>query len=637
MTEPEPIRPTDGFAVGTLNSSPVSDLLGQAKAAVPDHPGRVMALASQALALTDDPLEQAFARTYQGFAHYLLSEHGQALDVLSHALAVMDAAGDLAGRSLVLGALTSVHVSQGQYDEALELAADNLHTARAIGDREREAWVRATIGNTYVELSRPNQAIEHGEAALRLFADLDHAAGQARAHTVQGGALADLGRYDEALAHHESALRLAREQGATLTEARALADLGRLAYLRGDHDRSLALHRDSLRLRTEVGNRQAQASSLIAIGQTLVGVERPAEARVVLDQALAIAVDVGAEPRQAQAHAALADACEAEGDLAAAIGHLRAYHDLRERLLSAQTRSRIQTVETRAQAERAQQEAEMARIRTDELGAANAELSRALAELQAAQGQLVQAEKLASLGRLSAGLAHEIQNPLNFVANFAELNADLAGDLLDGVRRSREGGAAADLDEVEADLASIVDNTCRVRDHARRADGIVRGLMGHVRDVGGERRPADVHELLEQAVSTVLPRDLLIERAYADALAPVEMVPASIQRVFVNLLENAWWSAEQHAAAAGGAPEIRLETEAFDGVLEVRVVDNGLGIPAADCARVFEPFFTTKPAGEGTGLGLSLAYDIVTEGHGGTLAAFSRLGQGATFVLTLPR
>ena len=627
-----------GFRVSTLTPGPAADRLAEAAGHLPDQPDRTLVLATEALALaTADPLAAAVAQTYQGYARYLLSDHDVALDVLTRALAAIEPLGDLEARSLVLGALASVHVSLGHYDQAIELAVENLRVARALGDVEREAWVRATMGNTYVELNQPELAIDHGEAALRLFAELGYDAGQARAHTVLGGALADLGRLGEAEAHHQSALRMAREQGSTLTEARALSDLGRLAHLRGDGDAALAFHRDALRLRAEVGNRQSQATSLIAIGRTLVGIDRPEDARVVLEQALEIARETGAEPRQAQAYAALADACQAAGDLDAAIGHLRAYHALHEGLLSAQARSRIQTVEVRAQAERSQQEAEIARMRTEELGAANAELSATLDELRAAQRQLVQSEKLASLGRLSAGLAHEIQNPLNFVAGFSDLNAELADSLLGDLRQSRAGGAAPDLDEVEADLTAIVANAERVRDHARRADGIVRGLMGHVRDVGGERQPADLHGLLDAALARTFDHSVVaVERAYGD-LGLVDVEPGSLQRVFVNLLENALWAAERRAEADGTPPAVRVATGAFPGGVEIRVTDNGVGIPLADCARVFEPFFTTKPAGQGTGLGLSLAYDIVTEGHGGTLAAHSREGDGATFTITLPR
>ncbi len=614
-------------------------LLSEAMTHVPDRPERALALAVEARALAGDPLAQAFAMTHEGYARYLLSEHETALGLLTHALAEMEPLGDLAGRSLALGALASVHVSLGHYSQALDLAVENLRVARALGDTEREAWVHATMGNTYVELDQPGRAIEHGEAALRLFADLDHGGGQARAHTALGGALRDLGRFAEARAHHEASLRLAREQGATLTEARALHDLGVLAHLDGDGDGALAFHRDALRLRTEVGNRQAQATTLVAIGRTLTAMGRPADARPAVEEALAIAQAAGAEPREAEAHAALADACEADGDPATALVHLRAHQRLRESLLSAQARSRIQTVEVRAEAERARQEAELSRIRTEELGAANDALSQTVHELRTAQGRLVQAEKLASLGRLSAGLAHEIQNPLNFVSNFAELNAELGTDLLATLRQAETSGEPPNVDDVRDDLEAIVDNARRVRDHARRADGIVRSLMGHVRDVGGERRPADLAELLERAVSTTLAgSDVRVERSYAD-LDPVEVAEASMQRVVVNLLENARWAVEQRArdAGAGFVPTIRLTTVGLEDAVEIRVDDDGVGISAAHCPRVFEPFFTTKPAGMGTGLGLSLAYDIVTEGHGGTLQVFSRSGEGATFVITLPR
>ena len=627
-------------------------LLEDALRHVPDDPARLLALAREAQVAAGDEGDarvEALARGYEGFARYLTSDHDEALGLLTHALADLEPLGDLAGRSLVLGALASVHVSLGHYDEALALALDNLRAARALGDREREAWVLATMGNTYVELGQPHRALERGEAALRLFADLGHAGGQARAHTVLGGALRDLGRYDEALAHHEAALRLAREERAALTEARALDDLGRLAQARGAPAEALGLHREALAIREAVGNRQAQATSLIWTGRALAATGRTDAAVDALARALGLAAETGAEPRAAEAHGALADVYEAAGLPAQALRHLREHHRVREALLSAQARSRIQTVEARADAERARADAEISRLRTEELGATNEELEAALGDLRAAQRELVQAEKLASLGRLASGLAHEIQNPLNFVANFADLNAELAGDL----RRRVDVG---DLDGLGDDLDVVADNAARVRDHARRADGIVRGLMGHVRDVGGERRPVDLHELLEQAVSTVFraepapgggavrpPADSgpAVERRYAEGLGPVEAAPRSLQRVFVNLLENARdaLAAREPPGDGGGEtapPTVTITTERFEGGVEIRVADNGVGIPLAHCARVFEPFFTTKPTGQGTGLGLSLAYDIVTEGHGGTLGVVSRQGHGATFTVTLP-
>ena len=344
----------DGFAVGALPPGPVADRLAEAAGHVPDRPDRVLALAAEALALADgDPLAEALAQTYRGFARYLLSDHDAALDVLTRALAAVEPLGDLAARSLALGALASVHVSLGHYDQALELGAENLRVARALGDVEREAWVRATMGNTYVELDQPQLALDHGQAALRLFASLGHAGGQARAHTVMGGALADLGRYDQAEAHHRSALRLAREEGVTTTEARALSDLGELARRRGDGEASLAFHRDALRLRAarrqppvagDEPDRHRPGRSSTWGSRPTPGSRWPRRWRSPSRSAPS-----RARPRPTPRSPT---AAQAQGDLQAAITHLRAYHALHESLLSAQARSRIQTVEVRAEAER---------------------------------------------------------------------------------------------------------------------------------------------------------------------------------------------------------------------------------------------------------------------------------------------
>ena len=645
MTEPDDppaAVPRDGFFIGTMPPGRAADLLLEAQRHVPDEPARVLALAQEAhLAADGAPLAEALALAYQGFARYLLSEHHAAAEILTRALAQLEPLGDLAGRSLAIGALASVHVSLGHYDEALELAGENLRLARALGDREREAWVLSTVGNTYLELSRPALAFENAEAGLRLFGELDHAAGQARAHTVLGGALQRLCRYGEAAAHFQAALRLARESGATLTAARATDDLGGLATARGEPEAALPLHREALAVRRELDARQAQATSLIGLGRAALALERYADARDALREALAIAEQTGSEPRAAEALDVLADAAEGLGEHATALGHLREAQRRREALLDAQVRSRVQLIELRAEAERARADAEISRVRTEELGAANAELTAALADLRAAQGRLVQAEKLASLGRLASGLAHEIQNPLNFVVNFAELNGELGADLLTDVRGIRAGAREPDFDAIEADLEAIVENAERVRGHARRADHVVKSLMGQVRGAGGDRRPVDLHALVDAAFAEAFAdvADVDVVRRFEAAPAQVLAAPGALRRAIVAILDNARHALR--AAPDGAAPRLVLRTRRqprSDGGdrVELRVEDNGPGIAPEHCARVFEPFFTTRPTGEGLGLGLALAYDIVVEGHDGTLFVSSRLGEGAAFVVRLP-
>ena len=271
-----------------------------------------------------------------------------------------------------------------------------------------------------------------------------------------------------------------------------------------------------------------------------------------------------------------------------------------------------------------------------EVAARTAELEASLDELRAAQARLVQQEKMASLGALTAGIAHEIQNPLNFVTGFAGLSGELLDDL-DGEPAPDERAA------LRADLRANVE---KIEHHGRRADAIVRAMMAHARGGTGERRQVDVNALVEEHVAHAGHAERVrrpdAEPPLALDLAPdagsVEVDPQEIGRVLVNLVGNALDAVRQRAAVGetGYLPSVVVSTRRADDGVTVRVADNGPGMEEAVRERVFEPFFTTKPPGEGTGLGLSLAHDAVVQGHGGTIAVESALGEGATFSVWLP-
>ncbi|WP_456425607.1 sensor histidine kinase, partial [Rhodocaloribacter sp.] len=272
----------------------------------------------------------------------------------------------------------------------------------------------------------------------------------------------------------------------------------------------------------------------------------------------------------------------------------------------------------------------------------NAEAYRTLGdtveELKITQAQLVQQEKLASLGQLTAGIAHEIKNPLNFINNFAEVIEELA----DEVREVFDEGAA---DEARAILDDLKANAAQISKHGRRADGIVRAMMQHARGSSGELETTDLNALVEEYAGLAYhgkrarTPDLnveLVTNLDADVGA-VEVAPQEIGRVLLNLLGNAFDALIEHTSQNGRhAPEVRVSTRRLGDYVEIRVADNGPGIAPEVRDRIFEPFFTTKPTGSGTGLGLSLSHDIVTQGHGGTLTVESAPGRGATFVVTLP-
>jgi predicted ATPase/signal transduction histidine kinase len=282
--------------------------------------------------------------------------------------------------------------------------------------------------------------------------------------------------------------------------------------------------------------------------------------------------------------------------------------------------------------------------RTGQLEQRNQDLQSALQHLQTAQLQLVQSEKMASLGRLTSGIAHEIRNPLNFISNFAQLNHELSTELLQELEVERPVHELRK--EVRERLLDFQTNTVKIIEHGSRADSIIRSMFAHSRSTGGERRSVVLKRLIEDSFHLAYHGiqgqhpglRAVVEQDYDDAVREVELVPEDIGRVLLNLFNNALYSVHEKASRQGAAyvPRIAIETRGFQDRVEIRVRDNGLGVPEDIRQKVFEPFFTTKPPGHGTGLGLSLSYDIVQQGHGGMLRLEEGAAEGASFLIVLP-
>lgn len=279
-----------------------------------------------------------------------------------------------------------------------------------------------------------------------------------------------------------------------------------------------------------------------------------------------------------------------------------------------------------------------------QIGAQRDDLNRTLRELRATQAQLVQREKMASLGELTAGIAHEIQNPLNFVTNFSELGVELVAELKDELTRATLSGAGQPA--VSQLLLDLAQNQSKIQEHGRRADRIVKSMLEHSRASGGQRQVTSLNALADESLrlahhawQTKHP-DFLVDltKDFDPALPAVLAVPQDLNRVLLNLLANAFYALTEKSRLAGPSfrPEVRVCTGRTSQAVWLRVRDNGTGIPAAVIGKVFQPFFTTKPTGDGTGLGLSLSYDIITKGHGGTLTVESEAGEFTEVTLLLP-
>ena len=283
------------------------------------------------------------------------------------------------------------------------------------------------------------------------------------------------------------------------------------------------------------------------------------------------------------------------------------------------------------------------------------------ARLKATQQQLVTQQKLASLGQLTAGIAHEIKNPLNFVNNFAALSIDLAKELREEIVKIEDGGLKIEnggsrivdgerLANMKEILETLEQNAEKINHHGKRADGIVKSMMQHARGSSGQREIVDINHLLDEAVNLTYHGmrandasfNITIEKDYDESIGKIEIVPQDLSRVFLNIVNNACYATQQRkkdkkSEKDGFSPTLSVRTKNLGDKIEIRIRDNGNGIPVDVREKIFNPFFTTKPTGQGTGLGLSISYDIIVQEHKGEIKVETEEGKFTEFVLRLPK
>ncbi|HXJ40369.1 MAG TPA: ATP-binding protein, partial [Bryobacteraceae bacterium] len=275
------------------------------------------------------------------------------------------------------------------------------------------------------------------------------------------------------------------------------------------------------------------------------------------------------------------------------------------------------------------------------------DLAQALDQLGKAQDQLVVQQKMASLGTLAAGIAHEIKNPLNFVNNFAEIAGSLVTDIRDSVASQKDRIDPKEYDFIRETLGDLEQNASKIREHGKRADGIVKGMLMHSRGHQGSEQETNMNSLVSEYVKLAyhgiraqdINFNVTIDEDYDPTLPLLNVVPHDLSRVILNIANNACYAADQKAKRLKNdfKPTLAIRTVNLGDAVEIRIRDNGDGIPKEVREKIFEPFFTTKPAGSGTGLGLSMSYDIVVQQHRGKLRVESEPGEFAEFILTLPR
>jgi len=282
--------------------------------------------------------------------------------------------------------------------------------------------------------------------------------------------------------------------------------------------------------------------------------------------------------------------------------------------------------------------------RTAELMEQKEELQHAITELRTTQTQLIQSEKMASLGELTAGIAHEIQNPLNFVNNFSELNIELSAELKEElVKLGLPEDARINLEEI---IDDIIRNEEKINHHGKRADSIIKGMLQHSRASSGKKEPTDINSLVDEYLRLsyhgLRAKDKSFNASFQtnfdETIGKINIISQDIGRVILNLFTNAFYSVSEKKKlnSSGYEPTVYVQTKKAGDKVEIVIRDNGTGIPQKLIDKIFQPFFTTKPTGQGTGLGLSLSFDIIAKGHGGELKVNSKEGEYAEFIIILP-
>jgi signal transduction histidine kinase len=282
----------------------------------------------------------------------------------------------------------------------------------------------------------------------------------------------------------------------------------------------------------------------------------------------------------------------------------------------------------------------------DEVQARTRDLAKSLEELRTTQDRLVQTQKLALLGQLTAGIAHEIKNPLNFVNNFSGVSSELIDELQDTLKGIPfDDKARSDINELTDTLRS---NLEKVVQHGKRADAIVKSMLQHSREGSGEHRVVDINALVEESLNLAWHGaraekqdfDIALERSFDPSAGEADIFPQDIRRALLNVISNGFYAATQRKAEMSGgeyAPTLVASTKSLGDRVEIRIRDNGTGIPPNVKEKMFNPFFTTKPTGEGTGLGLSISHDIIVKQHGGSIEVDTQPGEFSEIRVILPR
>lgn len=557
-------------------------------------------------------------------------------------------------------------LESGRLPESLQCQFEALNISEKLNDTSAKAYALNRIGNTYMELANYRKANEYYFRSKDLFSEIGD---QGMYHNE----VSNIGNIYELMQMPDSALyfqqvvydaSLKTDNRNEFTRPEIMFRMGNAYKLNGDNEKALEYYKKGIleanfdndtrnltmntlflsKLYKELGQPD---SSLKYAYYTLRAGEAVKFRKGVYEASLLIS-DLFRNNNKYDSSYKYLLMANAEKD--SLTGTMR-FQELQRIILDEQERQRRTEVQTVARQNRQKQYLLLAGLtvflviasilyrNNKQKQKTNKVLAATLSNLESTQSQLVHAEKMASLGELTAGIAHEIQNPLNFVNNFSELNIELVEEMQQEIKERN-------FESVRALADNIKENQVKINHHGKRADAIVKGMLQHSRSSTGVKEPTDINALADEylrlAYHGTRAKDksfnATMKTEYDRDIGKINIIPQDMGRVLLNLITNAFYSVteKKKQQSPGYEPVVSISTRRKNGKVELRVKDNGKGIPQHVLDKIFQPFFTTKPTGQGTGLGLSMSYDIITKGHGGELKVETREGEGAEFIVKLP-
>lgn len=627
----------------------------------------------------------AYALKNIGIGYYMQADYIQTLTYWNQSLQEFKSINDKTGIANILSNLGAVYYNQGDDATALDYYLKALKYAEEIADTLRTVTVLNNIGAIYY-----NKKVTHDKALQFYLKALPLA--EAIGDEDIGTIMVNIGEIY--LEENEDSLALdyfkqsakAYENSKNLPYS--LNDIAKVYEKKKDYTTALKYHLQALDIATKLSARLEMSQSYQGVALVYSQLNNTPGALEAYKQAELIAKEISANYELEKIYKGMAGIYGSIGDYSNAYKYQSLLTTVKDSLYNAETDKKIAFLQFNFEIQKKQ--AEIDALTKDQalkdsdlkrqaivrnsliavlslvilvvfalfrnyrikdktnalLDAQKKELEETLTELKSTQSQLIHSEKMASLGELTAGIAHEIQNPLNFINNFSEINNELIEELReDGISKANE----------EELLNDITENNKKIAFHGRRADSIVKGMLQHSRLSTGLKEPTDINALCDEylrlsyhglrAKDKVFNADFKTD--FDAGIGKINVVPQDIGRVLLNLLNNAFYTVNAKSSeldeglsdlesAQSYQPLVKISTKKLPGKVEVRIEDNGNGIPENIKDKIFQPFFTTKPTGQGTGLGLSLAYDIITKEHKGSIEVKSEKGKGSTFIILLP-